>query len=253
MGMSEPAARSLVHRARSTLAKIEGGRRAACDDVRAELLAAHDARRRPPGRALRHLAACPACREFRTALRAERRAMRMLAPAPLLLSVIGASGGLGLKFGGASKGAVVAASAVAVAGVAGIVGAEEVFGPGDPAPMALSSPALPAHGVAKGVALPRGTAVVRRDVLLRAGARRAPATLRITCPSDLAVADLLPPAGARLDVSYAPGTVVGVARTALIRLRLHGTPPPADRHARVGILCKRPDATGSLRWSAQGP
>jgi hypothetical protein len=142
---------------------------------------------------------------------------------------------------------------VAVAGVAGIVGGQEVFGPGDPAPVALSSPALPARGVAKGVALPRGTAVVRREVLLRAGVRRAPRTLRVSCPAGLAVADLLPPAGARLDASYAPGTVVGVARTATIRLRLGGAPARVDRRARVGVLCKRPDATGSLRWSAQGP
>ncbi|HET6505919.1 MAG TPA: sigma-70 family RNA polymerase sigma factor [Baekduia sp.] len=253
LGMSEPAARSLVHRARGTLAKIEGGRRADCDEVRAELLAAHDARHRPPARALRHLTACPRCREFRVALKAERRALRLLAPAPLLLTVLGAGGGVGVKLGGASKGAAVTAGALAVAGVAGIVGAEQVFGPGDPAPVALSSPALPAHGVAKGVALPRGTAIVRRDVLLRAGARHAPRTLRIGCPAGLAVADLLPPTGARLDVSYVPGTVVGVARSATIRLRLNGAPPAADRRARVGILCKRPDATGSLRWSAQGP
>lgn len=105
------------------------------------------------------------------------------------------------------------------------------------------------------MALPRGTAVVRRDVLLRAGVRRAPRTLRITCPAGLAVADLLPPSGARLDVSYAPGTVIGVAESATIRLRLNGAPPAGDRHARVGVLCKRPDATGALQWSAaaQGP
>lgn len=253
LGMSEPAARSLVHRARGTLAKIEGGRRAACDDVRAELMAAHDARRRPQARSIRHLAGCSACREFRTALKAERRALRVLAPAPLLLAMAGAGGGIGVKLGGASKAAVVTAGAVAVAGVAGIVGAEQVSGPGDPAPMALSSPALPAQGVQKGAALPRGTAVVRREVLLRAGARRAPRTLRITCPAGLAVADLLPPSGARLDVSYAPGTVVGVAETATIRLRLNGAPVPAERRARVSILCRRPTASGSMRWSAQGP
>jgi hypothetical protein len=70
LGMSEPATRSLVHRARGTLAKLEGGRRATCEDVRDDLLAAHDERRRPQARTLRHLAGCAACRDFRTALRA---------------------------------------------------------------------------------------------------------------------------------------------------------------------------------------
>lgn len=258
LGMSEPAARSLVHRARGTLAKIEGGRRAGCDEVRDELLAAHDGRRRPQARTLRHLATCPACRDFRTALRAERRALRMLAPAPLLLTVIGAGGGLGLKLSGAgvSKGgALTTASVVAVAGVASMVGAQEVFGPGDPAPVALSSPALPAHGIDKGVALPRGTSVVRRKVVIPAGTQRVPRTVRLTCPAGLAVADLLPPSGARLNVSYAPGTIMGVADTAAVRLALSGPAPTHDRKATVSILCKRPDATGSLRWSAaaQGP
>ena len=233
--MSEPAARSLVHRARGTLAKIEGGRRADCGEVRDELLAAHDARRRPPARALRHLAACSACRDFRVALRAERRALRLLAPAPLLLTVIGAGGGLAARLGGASKRrGRRGGRGRAVAGVAGDRRRRGGLRAGRPGAGRAVEPGAPGARRGQGAALPRGHGgrAARRPAAR--GVRRAPRTLRLTCPAGLAVADLLPPSGARLDVSYAPGTVIGVARTATIRLRLGGAPGATDRHARVG-------------------
>jgi len=258
LGMSEPAARSLVHRARVGLTKLEVGRGTPCAEVREELVAAHDARRRAPARALRHLTACGACRDFRTALRAERRAFALLIPGPLvLLGGIGLGGGgagalkLAGGHGAASKaGAGVTAGVLAVAGVAGgIAAAPEVFRAGDPAPAALRSPALPAAGVARGAALPRGTAVVRRTVALRAGVRVHP-DLRLGCPAGLAVADLLAPRGARLDIGYAPGTIIGLSRSAQVRLR--SAPLARPGSASVAILCKRPDAGGSLRWRANG-
>ncbi len=189
-----PRRGSLVHRARVGLTKLEVGRGTPCAVVREELVAAHDGRRRAPARALRHLAGWGACRDFRTALRAERRAFALLTPGPLILL----GGGLGLGtiklvggHGAVSKASAgVTASVVAVAGVAGGVAvAPQIFRAGDPAPVALHSPALPAAGVARGMALPRGTAVVRRTVALRAS--RVHPDLRLGCPAGLAVADLL--------------------------------------------------------------
>jgi hypothetical protein len=253
LGCSEPAARSLVHRARVGLTKLEVGRGTPCAEVREELVRAQDARRRAPARALRHLAGCGACRDFRTARRAERRAFALLMPGPLALLGAGAGAlklviGGGAGHGAASKaGAAATATVIAAAGVAGSVAvAPEVFRAGAPAPVALRSPALPSAGVARGAALPRGTAVVRRTVALRAGVRIHP-DLRLGCPAGLAVADLLAPRGARLDVGYAPDTIIGLSRSAHVRLR--GAPLPAPGAATVAILCKRPDAGGSLRWS----
>jgi RNA polymerase sigma factor (sigma-70 family) len=246
LGLSEPAVRSLVHRARVGLTKLEVGRGTPCALVREELVAAHDARRRAPARALRHLAACGACRDFRTALRAERRAFALLAPAPLLLLGGVGVGAIKLAGGHSAASKAGAAAALATLGVAGgIAAAPEIFQAGDPAPTALHSPALPAAGVARGMALPRGTAVVRRTVALRAGVRVHP-DLRIGCPAGLAVADLLSPRGARVDIGYTPDTIIGLSRSARIRLR--SAPLPHDSTATVAILCKRPDATGSLRW-----
>lgn len=251
LGLTEPAARSLVHRARVGLTKLELGRGTPCALVREELIAAHDARRRAPARAIRHLAGCGACRDFRTALRAERRAFALLAPGPLML--LGGTMGLGALKLGVGHGAVTKASAGATAGVLAVGGvagglalAPEVFRAGDPAPVALRSPALPAAGLARGAALPGGTAVVRRTVALRGQVRVHP-DVRLGCPAGLAVGDLLAPGGARLDVGYTPDTIIGLSRSARIRLR--SAPLPHDATATVAILCKRPDAGGSLRWS----
>jgi RNA polymerase sigma factor (sigma-70 family) len=249
LGLSEPAVRSLVHRARVGLTKLEVGRGTPCALVREELVTAHDTRRRAPARALRHLAACSACRDFRTALRAERRAFALLLPGPLVLLAGGAGVGALKLVGGhgaASKTGAVAAGLATIGVAGGIAAAPEIFRAGDPAPIALRSPALPAAGVARGMALPHGTAVVRRTVTLRAGLRVHP-DLRIGCPAGLAVADLLSPRGARVDTGYSPDTIIGLSRSARIRLR--SAPLPRDSAATVAILCKRPDAGGSLRWS----
>ena len=67
-----------------------------------------------------------------------------------------------------AKGAMVKGAATAAAGVAITAGAVgvgvQVFTAGDPAPQSATSRALPGGSVARGGALPKGTAIVRRDV-----------------------------------------------------------------------------------------
>ncbi|HWT91559.1 MAG TPA: sigma-70 family RNA polymerase sigma factor, partial [Solirubrobacteraceae bacterium] len=95
LGITEPASRLLVLRARANLVKARAGRDARCDDIRDELLLADDAGRRASAHAYRHLATCAACREFRSALRQRRHDLKVLTPLPLLF------GGLvGLKLAG---------------------------------------------------------------------------------------------------------------------------------------------------------
>ena len=72
LGVSPGASRSLVLRARETLTRAAAARGADCEDVRADLLRAHDARRRASVSALRHVASCSQCRAFRTALKHDR-------------------------------------------------------------------------------------------------------------------------------------------------------------------------------------
>ena len=239
------AARVVVHRARVALMKVVDERSTSCQAVRTNLLEAHDARRRASAQTHRHLARCPECREFRTELRSTRRAMAILLPGPLVLL---AGGGAGLKIGlagkaSAGKVAVGAATATVAVGAAGL--ALPTLGPGDPAPSTISSPALPGGHVGRGAPLPAGTAIVRRMVVLRAGAGAGvPSAVVLRCPSGLRVADLLAPSDAQLSATYGPRVVVGASRSA--RVVLEHAAVTHDTRASVGVLCKRPSRGGSI-------
>jgi RNA polymerase sigma factor (sigma-70 family) len=242
LNITPSAARVVVHRARVALMQVVDERSTSCQAVRANLLEAHDARRRASARTHRHLARCSECRAFRAALRSTRRAMAILLPGPLVLL---ATGGAGLKIGlagkaSAGKVAVGAATATVAVGAAGI--ALPTLGPGDPAPTTISSPALPGGHVGRGAPLPAGTAIVRRRVQLREGPS-APSTVVLRCPSGLRVADLLAPSGARLSATYGPGVVVGASRSARVVLE-HNTLAHATQ-ASIAVLCKRP-SRGSI-------
>jgi len=136
--------------------------------------------------------------------------------------------------------ATAGAGAALAAGV--VVGGLEVFGPGEPAPQSAKSIALVQGGVAKGAPLPPGTSVVRRSLQFDAAARRSPgvSTVTLPCPPGLRVADLLSRRGA--SVSYARETIVGWSRTARVAV----TPLPGTAATQVSILCKAPDARGSI-------
>jgi RNA polymerase sigma factor (sigma-70 family) len=248
LNITPSAARVVVHRARVALVQVVDERSTSCEAVRANLLEAHDTRRRAAARTHRHLARCPECRAFRTGLRSTRRAMAILLPGPLVLL---AAGGAGLKIGlagkvSAGKVAVGAATATVAVGAAGI--ALPTLGPGDPSPMTISSPALPGGHVGRGVPLPAGTAIVRHRVQLREGSS-APSTVVLRCPSGLRVADLLAPVGARLNATYGPRVVVGASRSARVVLEHNALAHTAQ--ASVAMLCKRP-SRGSIVAGAGG-
>ncbi len=241
LGVSEQATKNLVHRARTNLVKHEEARSTDCRDVRLTLLEAHDEGRRASAAAYRHLATCSGCRTFRAGLKDTSRAVALVVPAPLLLVAVGVLVG---KVGAASaKGAMVKTGATAAVGVAltagVVVGGLEVFRPGDPSPQSAKSLALPRGGVAKGAPLPAGTAVVRRTVRFAAG-RPGAATVTLPCPTGLRVADLLSSRGA--GAAYARGTIVGASRSARVLVE----PRPGTATARVSLLCKAPDARGSI-------
>jgi hypothetical protein len=206
--------------------------------VRADLLEAHDEGRRASAATYRHLAGCGECRAFRAALRDTRRAAALLMPAPLMVVAFGLL--TGKAAAATAKGAMVKSAtttAVGVAITAGAVGVGvEVFKAGDPAPQSANSRALPRGSVAKGAALPKGTAIVRRTVSLAAGG----ATVTLPCPPGLRVADLIGARGA--SASYAPGTVVGVSRSARVVVE----PRAGAQRAQVTMLCKAPDPSGSI-------
>ena len=153
LGLSSGATRSLVHRARGALTRAAEGRTVGCTDVRPDIFDAYDRRRRPTARTLRHLATCQTCRALQSALRAQRRRLAVLAPPAGLLALLGAGTLKPLLLGGnasAAKATTIASTLVVAAGVS-----VELFEAGRPAPVAVSSIALPGNAARRRLADPR--------------------------------------------------------------------------------------------------
>jgi RNA polymerase sigma factor (sigma-70 family) len=240
LGVSPQATKNLVHRARTNLVKARRARSIDCQGVQADLLEAHDAGRRASAATYRHLASCRDCRDFRAGLRDTRRAAAILMPVPLLVVafglVTGKAAAVTAKGAMVKSAATVAAGAAITAGAVGVVGVQ-VFEPGEPAPQGAQSRALPGGSVARGSALPKGTAMVRTTVTLGGGTQ----TVSIACPAGYRVADLIGARGA--SASYAPGTVVGFSRDARVVVEPR---PGARGQALISLLCKVPDRSGSI-------
>jgi hypothetical protein len=229
LGLTSGATRSLVHRARGALTRAAEGRSIGCTEVRPDIFDAYDRRRRPTARTLRHLATCPACRSLQSALRAQRRKLAVLAPPAGVLALLGLGALKPLLLGTHAK-ATVATTLVVAAGVS-----VEVFEAGRPAPMALSSVALPGKVLAAGAPIPAGTAIVRRAVTFP-----DQRSVALGCPDGMRLADLLPPDGGRISAHYA-GTPIGAEQAARVVLSGAG-----GGRVTVAALCRRPDAQGSL-------
>jgi RNA polymerase sigma factor (sigma-70 family) len=247
LGISGPASRALVNRARTNLVKRDAAIDARCGDVQGELLRASRTGRRASAHVYRHLATCRDCRAYRGQLRAMREALHALHPGGLLFLGVAA-----VKAGLAAKGAVAGAVAKSPAGVAAIaalsaaaaVGGTLVISAGEPSPATIRSPVLPGGVVAKGAPLPGGTAVVVGSVDLSAGS----ATVTLACPAGHRVADLLPPGAERVTAGYVPVTHPGVSRGATIALSGRAT-----REVGVAILCRVPGRDGALTPAFSAP
>ena len=133
-----PSVKSLLVRARVSLAEAAEARQLSCEDVRLELgEIAEGLRRRTTPPARRHLRSCERCAIFRTELRATSKALALLLPVgPLLvakklllahvgLSASAGAGGAGGAAGGAGTAAVgaLAGTTAGAAGGGGLVSA----------------------------------------------------------------------------------------------------------------------------------
>ncbi len=124
LAVSIPAVKSLLVRARVSLAQAVEARDAACSAIRNELISAHDRGVRPSGMARRHMHDCDGCREFRGQMRTVSKQVAALVPAlgpvGLFAKLLGIGGGAG---GGAAAGSTAAAGsgAAAAAGSGGAV------------------------------------------------------------------------------------------------------------------------------------
>src|SRR5919197_5271109 len=102
MGTTLPAVKSLLVRARMSLAEASEARILTCDDVRLELAEAAEGLGKVSGPARRHVRDCPRCRRYRRELRSTTRALAgALAPFGLVSLVRRLTGA---KLGSASAG-----------------------------------------------------------------------------------------------------------------------------------------------------
>jgi RNA polymerase sigma factor (sigma-70 family) len=112
LGVSVPAVKSLLVRARMGLAQASEARDTACAQIREDLIASHDRGVRASGLARRHMRDCANCREFRTEVRGVSRRFAALTP------TLGPIGVLANLLGWGGGGAAAGTSAVAGGGTA---------------------------------------------------------------------------------------------------------------------------------------
>jgi RNA polymerase sigma factor (sigma-70 family) len=122
MDTTVPAVKSLLVRARVSLAEATQSRQLTCGEVQLELAEAAEGLRKASGPIRHHVKRCEPCREFRGELRSNAKALAALAPiGPLalafkaLIAKLG-WGGSGSAAGGSAAGSGAAASGTAVAG-----------------------------------------------------------------------------------------------------------------------------------------
>ncbi|MGH2851007.1 MAG: RNA polymerase sigma factor, partial [Solirubrobacteraceae bacterium] len=121
METTVPSVKSLLVRARVGLAEAAEARRLSCDEVRLELGAVAEGLVSLPAPIRRHVKDCDSCRNFRTQLRANNKALAAIFPlGPLVLFKKAILLKLGLaKLGGAGGGAATAAGTSAAAATGG--------------------------------------------------------------------------------------------------------------------------------------
>jgi len=121
LGVTVPAVKSLLVRARLALAKALEARDTACSEIREELILSHDRGLRPNATARRHMRDCAGCRDFRHQLRGVSRRFAAIVPTLGPLGVLANVLGFGGAGSGAAGGALAAgAGAGGGSAVAGI-------------------------------------------------------------------------------------------------------------------------------------
>jgi RNA polymerase sigma factor (sigma-70 family) len=124
METSVPSVKSLLVRARISLAEASQARQLTCGEVRLDLAEAAEGLRKLSGPVRRHLRDCEECADFRSQLRSNDKALAALAPVgPLLALKALIASKLGLGGSGAGGAATATGAGATGAGAVGGVGA----------------------------------------------------------------------------------------------------------------------------------
>ncbi len=130
MDTSVPSVKSLLVRARISLAEASQARLLTCGEVHLELAEAAEGLRKVSGPVRRHVRECEACADFRSQIRSNEKVLAALSPiGPLLAlkgfiaSKLGLGGGGAAGAGASAAGAAGAGAGATGAGAVGSVGA----------------------------------------------------------------------------------------------------------------------------------
>jgi RNA polymerase sigma factor (sigma-70 family) len=183
METSVPSVKSLLVRARISLAEASQARQLTCGEVRLELAEAAEGLRKVSGPVRRHVRDCGECSDFRSQVRSNDRVLAALFPAgPLLalkgfitskLGIGGASGGAGASAGAAGAGAGAGASG-AVGGVGAAISSSGAAGGLGAVGGAIGSKAV--AGVVTAAVLTAGAVEVKQQVATPSPGTPAPIT-----------------------------------------------------------------------------
>src|SRR4051794_1679486 len=131
MDTTVPSVKSLLVRARISLAEASQARLLTCGEVRIELSEAAEGLRKASAPVRRHVRECEECADFRSQVRSNEKALAALFPAGALFALKGfIASKLGLGGAGGSAGSAGASAAGAGAAAGGAAGAGAVGGVG---------------------------------------------------------------------------------------------------------------------------
>jgi RNA polymerase sigma factor (sigma-70 family) len=197
MDTSVPSVKSLLVRARISLAEASQARQLTCGEVRLELAEAAEGLRKISGPVRRHVRDCDECSDFRSQVRSNDKVLAALFPAGGLLalkSFIAGKLGLGGASGGAGAGAAGAGAGAGATGAVGSVGAA-LSGSGAAGGIGAVGGALGTKavaGVVTAAVLTAGAVEVRQQVEPSSGSQVTPLTRQVTQPATPAVAHAHP-------------------------------------------------------------
>jgi RNA polymerase sigma factor (sigma-70 family) len=168
MDTTVPSVKSLLVRARITLAEASQARLLTCGEVQLELAEAAEGLRKASGPVRQHVRGCEGCADFRSQLRSDSKALAALAPIGGLVlvkeAVIGKLAGL-FGGGGSTAGGGAAAGGAAGAGAGGAAAGTGVAG----AALSATGAAGAAGGIGGAIGA-KAAAGVATAALLTAGA-----------------------------------------------------------------------------------
>jgi RNA polymerase sigma factor (sigma-70 family) len=233
METTVPSVKSLLVRARISLAEASQARLLTCGEVRVELSEAAEGLRKVSAPVRRHVRECEECADFRSQVRSNEKMLAALFPVPALLAFKGfIAGKLGLG-GGSAASSAAAGSAAAGGGAAAAGGAASSIG----AALGGSSAAGGLGGLGGAIGGAIGTKAVAGVVtaaVLTAGAvtelpkehHSAPTPIVKSAPAPVSVANAAPETGG-IEAAVGTSAVVS-AKPAIAGNAVAGAPTKAE-------------------------